>query len=54
MPEAWWSSSLEAEAVAVCRSCPVARECLAYALAAGERDGVWGGFTNAERRGLAQ
>ncbi|MFD9127115.1 WhiB family transcriptional regulator, partial [Kitasatospora sp. NPDC059571] len=36
----------------VCDDCPVRRPCLAYALAAGERYGVWGGLTEDERRRL--
>ena len=39
-----------AEAKAVCRRCPVARECLAAALARPERYGVWGATTERERR----
>ena len=33
----------------VCCGCPVRPECLGYALAAGIRHGVWGGFTAKER-----
>lgn len=36
-------------AKSVCYLCPVRRECLEYALAAGERWGVWGGLTTPER-----
>ena len=36
----------------MCARCPVLAECAAYALAAGEPYGVWGGFTVAERRRL--
>lgn len=39
-----------ARAKAICRSCPVVRECLSYALRAGESAGVWGGATVEERR----
>lgn len=39
-----------ASARAVCRACPVRRDCLAWALAAGEPAGVWGGLTADERR----
>jgi hypothetical protein len=39
-------------AIAVCRSCPVADECLAYALDRYETEGVWGGKTPAERRAM--
>ena len=33
----------------VCLRCPVLGECTAYALAADERYGVWGGLSPAER-----
>jgi WhiB family redox-sensing transcriptional regulator len=39
-----------AEARAVCRSCPVEAECLAYAIADPELSGVWGGTSERERR----
>lgn len=38
------------EARAVCAVCPVREACLEYALAARERDGIWGGATERERR----
>ncbi len=38
------------EAKAICRECPVREPCLEYALANRERDGVWGGATERERR----
>ena len=38
------------EAKAVCSSCPVRQACLEYSLAAREREGVWGGLTERERR----
>lgn len=38
------------EARAVCRACPVLETCLEWALANRERDGVWGGATERERR----
>ncbi|GHE84926.1 transcriptional regulator WhiB [Streptomyces spiralis] len=38
------------QARAVCRRCPVLRECLAFALRNSEYDGVWGGMTAGERR----
>jgi WhiB family redox-sensing transcriptional regulator len=44
-------SDEEAEAAkAVCAVCPVRQPCLEYALANRERDGVWGGATERERR----
>ncbi len=36
----------------VCRGCPVRRECLEFALKYGERYGVWGGFSEQERKAL--
>jgi hypothetical protein len=39
-------------AQAVCFSCPVREECLAYAMEWEEPDGVWGGLTPAQRRAL--
>jgi WhiB family redox-sensing transcriptional regulator len=38
------------EAKAICHECPVRQECLEYALAHGEKFGVWGGLTERERR----
>jgi len=37
-------------AKAVCRSCPVRRDCVAYALADPTLTGVWGASTEAQRR----
>lgn len=37
------------EAKAVCGACAVSGECLEYALAVREKEGVWGGQTAAER-----
>ncbi len=52
---------LWARATRICRDCPVRRECLTFALTmeSGTRDrkgipnGVWGGFTPAERHAKA-
>lgn len=41
-----------AAAVAVCRTCPVRRQCLAHALDVGEEFGIWGGLTESDRRAL--
>lgn len=41
-----------APAKAICRDCPVQRQCLEYALAHNEREGVWGGLAPKERRAL--
>ena len=38
----------------VCRSCEVRAECLGYALRNGERDGIFGGFTDRPRRKIAR
>ena len=38
------------EAKAICALCPVQEACLEYAIAAREKDGVWGGLTARERR----
>lgn len=37
-------------AKAVCEVCAVREPCLDYALGSREREGVWGGHTEAERR----
>jgi WhiB family redox-sensing transcriptional regulator len=44
----------EAEAMAVCATCPVRAECLEQALRDHERDGIWGGTTPEERRRIAR
>jgi WhiB family redox-sensing transcriptional regulator len=41
-----------AEAKGVCRPCPVATQCLAWALSSGQDEGIWGGMTPDERRSL--
>jgi WhiB family redox-sensing transcriptional regulator len=54
-PEAWFPEpgGHDGEmAKAVCRSCPVKRECLEYAMARNEQWGVWGGLSELERRTL--
>ncbi len=42
----------ERRAKNLCNHCPVRIECLDHALANDERYGIWGGLTDAERRGL--
>ncbi len=37
---------------AICAGCPVRQECLEVALADDELQGVWGGTTESERRGM--
>lgn len=44
-------SNAQAErAKAVCRACPVRRECLQFALATRQSYGIWGGMSERERR----
>ena len=38
------------EAKSICRSCPVRVDCLEFALANGEKFGIWGGMSERERR----
>lgn len=40
------------QAKSVCAVCPVRIACLEYALANGEADGIYGGLTPKERRGM--
>jgi WhiB family redox-sensing transcriptional regulator len=40
------------EAKAICGLCPVRQPCLEHALVNREREGVWGGLTDRERRRL--
>ena len=40
------------EAIAICAECPVRISCLEQARALREKDGVWGGATDRERRRL--
>jgi len=39
-----------ATAKAICAGCPVLHSCRSWALETGERFGVWGGMSEAERR----
>lgn len=36
----------------ICGLCPVAKQCLAYAIANDERYGIWGGMNRKERKAL--
>ncbi len=51
-PDLWFAvGALEHKlAKSICRSCPVRRDCLAYAMEAPIDHGIWGGFTERERR----
>ncbi|MDD1062702.1 WhiB family transcriptional regulator [Streptomyces cocklensis] len=42
------------EAKAVCRRCPVTRQCLAWAIDVGPVEGIWGCTTEGERRAMRQ
>ncbi|MFI6792528.1 WhiB family transcriptional regulator [Nonomuraea sp. NPDC050383] len=44
------SAVQERRAKAVCARCEVLSECRAYAIRAGETEGIWGGLTPEERR----
>lgn len=55
----WFPESQSAQELAmaemakeVCRCCPVAQECLDYALDSGEKFGIWGGSSSRERSRL--
>ena len=54
-PEAWFVTTTQGRSREVvnvkklCESCPVQRECLAYAVANPELQGIWGGLTSKER-----
>ena len=43
-----------AEAKAVCANCPVREPCLEYSITAREKQGVWGGLTEKERRRIVR
>ena len=55
-PDAWWPDRRQLDAPATrmavhgCWRCPAREARLAYALAAGEREGVWGATLPDERR----
>ena len=55
-PEVFYplEDDLALSAKAVCAVCQVNTACLDHALAARERDGVWGGATERERRRLVR
>ncbi len=42
------------EAIAVCETCPVRRECLEHAILNREQYGVWGGLREQERKRLVR
>ena len=40
------------KAKAICSVCPVATDCLSYALETNQRSGIWGGTSEKERKSL--
>lgn len=48
--DTFFDENMTAEAKLVCAKCPVATECLEWALATGEKGGVWGGMDERERQ----
>ncbi len=48
------SDTYAGEAKAICASCPVAEQCLEYAIETHQPDGVWGGLTAIERHRLVR
>ena len=42
----------EVRAKDICRTCPVKRPCLDYAIDIREPHGIWGGLSEVERKGL--
>lgn len=51
-PELWFPLGDGADARAVCAHCPVADACLAWGLAIGATDGIFGGLDGDDRRAL--
>lgn len=49
--EKWHPAAMTA--MAICDRCPVKQPCLEYALAAGEKDGIWGGLLPEARERVA-
>ena len=48
-PETWAQAR---DAKRLCGDCPVQNDCLKFALATNQQDGIWGGLTPDERRRL--
>ena len=55
-PEIFYPASDEEvePAKEICAACPVRQACLEHALTIGEREGVWGGTTERERRRIVR
>ncbi len=41
-----------ARAKSICATCPVASECLSWAIETNQSEGIWGGHTSKERRSI--
>jgi WhiB family redox-sensing transcriptional regulator len=58
--EAWWPTRQQLDgpavrmAVAACWRCPALDACLTYAVAAGEREGIWGATLPEQRREMSR
>jgi WhiB family redox-sensing transcriptional regulator len=48
------SDTFAGDAKAICAACPVAEQCLEYAIETHQSDGVWGGLTSVERHRLVR
>lgn len=48
------SDTFAGDAKAICETCPVAEQCLEYAIETHQADGVWGGLTAVERHRLVR
>jgi WhiB family redox-sensing transcriptional regulator len=59
-PDAWFPGQGETTlpraqfAIRICRSCPVRLQCLEGAVQRGENEGIWGGYTTAQRNQLVR
>lgn len=53
-PEMWFpespSSAERDQALLICEACPVRIECLTESLATGSTEGMWGGFSESDRK----
>ena len=51
-PELWFPENRASTRIAkaLCKACPVARECLEFALVSNEMHGIWGGVSVGDRR----
>ena len=52
--EGKWAARNALPAKRICRRCPLAAECLAWAIETRQDWGIWGGTTPAERRRLLE